>query len=82
MAMDVVDVFDHRGQFFRVLQETERSQTIARAEPAREQGFGGKAGERTAVEQGMRTGRGLTPRERACYTQRTDRGDRARHRGG
>jgi mannose-6-phosphate isomerase-like protein (cupin superfamily) len=26
-AMSVVNVFAHRGQFFRVLQETERSQT-------------------------------------------------------
>ncbi len=25
--MEVVRVFDHRGEFFRVLQETERSQT-------------------------------------------------------
>lgn len=25
--MDVVNVFSHRGEFFRVLQETERSQT-------------------------------------------------------
>jgi mannose-6-phosphate isomerase-like protein (cupin superfamily) len=25
--MDVVDVFRHRGEFFRVLQETRRSQT-------------------------------------------------------
>ena len=25
--MDVVDVFEHRGQFFKVLQETTRSQT-------------------------------------------------------
>jgi mannose-6-phosphate isomerase-like protein (cupin superfamily) len=25
--MDVVDVFAHRGQFFRVLQQTDRSQT-------------------------------------------------------
>ncbi|HEY7648557.1 MAG TPA: hypothetical protein VID04_06090 [Methylomirabilota bacterium] len=25
--MDVVDVFAHRGQFFRVLQQTARSQT-------------------------------------------------------
>jgi mannose-6-phosphate isomerase-like protein (cupin superfamily) len=25
--MDVVDVFRHRGEFFRVLQETKRSQT-------------------------------------------------------
>jgi mannose-6-phosphate isomerase-like protein (cupin superfamily) len=25
--MDVVDVFSHRGQFFRVVQQTERSQT-------------------------------------------------------
>jgi len=25
--MDVIDVFEHRGQFFKVLQETKRSQT-------------------------------------------------------
>ena len=25
--MDVVDVFEHRGQFFKVLHETKRSQT-------------------------------------------------------
>jgi len=26
-GMDVVDVFEHRGEFFTVLQETTRSQT-------------------------------------------------------
>lgn len=32
--MEVVDVFAHRGRFFRVLQQTERSQTAVMTIPA------------------------------------------------
>ena len=39
--MDVVDVTKHRGEFFRVLQQTKRSQTAAVGDEERRTGPGG-----------------------------------------